>query len=99
VHDLLDKKANGIFHVASDDRISKYEFGLLIAEEFGFDKLLIHKSTLQSQTKLVTRPLDISLSNRKTRELLGRNLGTVKQHIALLHEQEIEGKIQEIQLL
>lgn len=99
VHDLLDKKAKGIFHVVSDDRISKYEFGVLIAEEFGLDKSLIHKSTLQSQTNLVKRPVDMSLANRKVRELLGRNLGTVKQHITLLHQQEVECKTQEIQLL
>ena len=99
VHDLLDKKAKGIFHVVSDDRISKYEFGVLIAEKFGLDKSLIHKSTIISQSNLVKRPIDMSLSNRKVRELLGRNLGTVKQHIALLHQQELEGKNQEIQLL
>jgi dTDP-4-dehydrorhamnose reductase len=99
VHDLLDKKAKGIFHVVSDDRISKYEFGVLIAEEFGLDKSLIHRSSLQSQAKLVKRPVDMSLSNLKVRELLERNLGTVIQHIALLHKQEVESKIQEIQLL
>jgi dTDP-4-dehydrorhamnose reductase len=99
VHDLLDKKAKGIFHVVSDDRISKYDFGVLIAEEFGLDKSLILKSTLQTEGKLVKRPLDMSLSNQKVRELLGRNLGTVKEHIAQLYQQEVEGKIQEIQLL
>jgi dTDP-4-dehydrorhamnose reductase len=99
VHDLLDKKAKGIFHVVSDDRISKYEFGVLIAEKFGLDKSLIHKSTIISQSNLVKRPIDMSLSNRKVCELLGRNLGTVKQHIALLHQKELEGKTQEIQLL
>jgi dTDP-4-dehydrorhamnose reductase len=99
VHELLDKKVKGIFHVVSDDRISKYEFGILIAEEFGLDKSLIHKSNLQSQIKLAKRPIDMSLSNRKVCDLLGRNLGTVKQHISQLHKQEIEGKIQEIQLL
>lgn len=99
IHDLLDKKARGIFHIVSDDRISKYEFGVLIAEEFGLNKSFIQKSTFQSQTKLVKRPLDMSLSNRKVCELLGRNLGTVKQHISLLHKQEIEGKNQEIQLV
>ncbi|MCZ2473317.1 SDR family oxidoreductase [Aquirufa ecclesiirivi] len=99
VHDLLDKKAKGIYHVVSDDRISKYEFGVLLAEEFGLDKSLIHKSTLASQTNLVKRPADMSLSNRKVSELLGRNLGTVKQHIAQLHQQELDGKTQEIQLL
>jgi dTDP-4-dehydrorhamnose reductase len=99
VHDLLDKKAKGIFHVVSDDRISKYDFGVLIAEEFGLDKSLIHKSTLQSQGKLVKRPLDMSLSNEKVIFFLGRSLGTVKEHIAQLHEQELESKTQEIQSL
>jgi dTDP-4-dehydrorhamnose reductase len=99
VHDLLYKKAKGIFHVVSDDRISKYDFGILIAEKFGLDKSLILKSSLQSQDKLVKRPLDMSLSNQKVRKLLGRKLGTVKEQIAQLYQQEVEGKIQEIQLL
>ncbi len=99
VHDLLDKKARGIFNVVSDDRISKYDFGMLLAEEFGLDKSFIHKSSLQSKSNLVKRPADMSLSNQKVRDLLGRNLGTVKQHIAQLHKQEFEAKTQEIQLL
>lgn len=99
IHDLLDRNARGVFHVVSDDRISKYEFGELIADEFGLNKSLIQKSTFLSQTKLVKRPIDMSLSNRKVCEILGRDLGTVKQHIIRLHKQDIEGKNQEIQLL
>jgi len=99
VHDLLLKKATGIYNVVSDDRVSKYEFGVLIAEEFGFDKTLIQKCTLQSETNLVERPLDMSLSNSKVRELLGRNLGTVKQHLSRLHDQEINDDTKKLQLL
>jgi len=96
VHDLLDKNAKGIFNVVSDDRISKYEFGVLIAEEFGLDKSFIRQSSIKSQNNLVKRPSDMSMSNRKVREFLGRSLGTVKEHITLLHQQESETKIQEI---
>ncbi len=99
VHDLLDKKARGIFHVVSDDRISKYEFGMLLAEEFGLDKSFIQKSSLRSKSNLVKRPADMSLSNQKVRDLLGRNLGTVKQHVSQLYQQEFEAITQEIQLL
>ncbi len=99
VHELLHKKAIGVFNIVSDDRISKYNFGILIAEEFGLDKSLIHRSTLKDKPNLVRRPVDMSLSNKKVKDLIGKNLGTVKQHIAKLHQQEIEGKIQEIQLL
>jgi dTDP-4-dehydrorhamnose reductase len=99
VHDLLDKKAQGIYHVVSDDRISKYEFGVLIAEEFGLNKSFINKSTIKSHSNLVNRPVDMSLSNKKVRDLLGRNLGTVKQHIEQLCLQESEEKTKQIQLL
>ena len=71
----------------------------MIAEEFGLDKSLIHRSSLKDKPNLVRRPVDMSLSNKKVKDLLGRNLGTVKEHIAKLHQQEIESKIQEIQLL
>jgi dTDP-4-dehydrorhamnose reductase len=99
VHSLLVRGAKGTYNVVSDDRISKYDFGIMIAEEFLLDKSLIHRATLKHQTNLVKRPLDMSLSNQKVRELLGRNLGSVKQHIAQLHLQEHEAITKEIQLL
>lgn len=99
VHDLIEKKARGIYHVVSDDRISKYDFGILLAEEFGLEKSNIQKCSLLSKPNLVIRPFDMSLSNKKVRDLLGRNLGSVKMHITQLHQQEIQNKITEIQLL
>ncbi len=99
VHELLKKNEKGIFNIVSDDRISKYDFGVLIAEEFGLDKSYIERSSLHSKSNLVKRPYDMSLSNQKVKEFLGKNLGTVKQHIAKLHKQEFETKTQKIQLL
>jgi dTDP-4-dehydrorhamnose reductase len=99
VHELLKKNEKGIFNIVSDDRISKYDFGILIAEEFGLDKSYIERCSLHSKSNLVKRPYDMSLSNQKVKELLGKNLGTVKQHIAKLHEQEFETKTKKIQLL
>ncbi|MEY4861418.1 MAG: hypothetical protein RL059_1117 [Bacteroidota bacterium] len=99
VHDLLERRAKGTYNVVSDDRISKYEFGILIADEFELDKSLIHRASLASQVNLVRRPADMSLSNRKVKELLGRNLGSVKQHIVQLRLQEDKEKTKEIQLL
>jgi dTDP-4-dehydrorhamnose reductase len=99
VHELLEKKAKGIFNIVSDDRVSKYDFGTLIAEEFGLDKSYIKKYYLHDKSNLVRRPFDMSLSNKKAKELLGRSLGTVKQQIAQLCSQEFESKTKEIQLL
>jgi len=99
VHDLLEIKAKGIFHVVSDDRISKYDFGYLLAQQFSLDTCFIQKSNFESNSNLVRRPADMSLSNVKVRKILGRNLGTVKQHVAHLYHQKFEAKTQEIQLL
>ena len=99
VHELLGKNEKGIFNIVSDDRISKYDFGILIAEEFGLDKSYIKRCSLINKSNLVRRPYDMSLSNQKVKELLGKSLGTVKQHIAQLHKQEFEIKTKKIQLL
>lgn len=99
VHELLDRNEKGIFNIVSDDRISKYDFGILIAEEFGLDKIKIERCSIYNKLNLVRRPHDMSLSNQKVKKLLGKNLGTVKQHIAQLHKQEFETKTQKIQLL
>ncbi len=98
-HELLERNASGIYNIVSDDRISKYDFGILIAEEFGLDKSYIQRGSLSNKSNLVRRPLDMSLSNKKVKDLLGRNLGTVKQHVEQLYRQEIEVGTKEIRLL
>jgi dTDP-4-dehydrorhamnose reductase len=95
-HSLVDLKADGIFHVVGDERISKYEFGCKVAEEFGLDASLIKPGYLADHARLVTRPHDMSLSNKKTCRLIGRKLGSVAEHIAELHQQEQSGLAQEI---
>lgn len=99
VHDLINLKACGIFHVGGDERISKYEFGLKVAEEFNLDSSLIKPGFLTDQVSLVQRPHDMSLSNKKTCNLLGRKLGGVDEHIARLHQQEQSGLVQELHSL
>ena len=99
IHDLIDLKANGIFHVVGDNRISKYEFGLRIAEKFGFDSGKIVPGCLVNQSRLIKRPFDMSLSNSKTRTLLGKRLGGIDEQIAILRQQELKGLAEELQKL
>lgn len=91
VHDLIDLKVSGRFHVVGDERISKYEFGLKIAEEFRLDRAMIKPGSLSDQVSLVRRPHDMSLSNQRTRDLLGRDLGAVSEGVARLSELERDG--------
>jgi dTDP-4-dehydrorhamnose reductase len=98
-HDLIASKAEGIFHVVGDERISKYEFGLKIAKEFALDASLIKPGYLADRPSLIQRPKDMSLSNQKTRNRLGRSLGNITEHIARLHQQEQNGLAREVREL
>ena len=99
VHELINLKVSGIFHVVGDDRISKYEFGLRIAEKFRLDSSKIIPGFLANQSKLTQRPFDMSLSNSKVKNLLGKSVGSIQEQITILHQQEINGLAQELQKL
>lgn len=98
-HDLIDLRATGIFHVVGDQRISKHEFGVKIADTFRLNSALIKLGLIADRPSLVQRPHDMSLSNKKTCTLLGRKLGGVDEQIARLHRQEQNGLAQEVQNL
>lgn len=99
IHELINKEATGIFNVVSDSRISKYDFGMMLADEFGLDTTFIVKGMLASNDSIVKRPLDMSLSNRKATDFTGRQIGLVQDHIRLMKTQEYDSNTIEIQHL
>jgi dTDP-4-dehydrorhamnose reductase len=66
---LIKDKIKGIINIVSDERVSKYDFGILIAELFGLDKSLIEKGSIKNNKSLIQRPSDMSLSNFKIKNL------------------------------
>jgi dTDP-4-dehydrorhamnose reductase len=99
VHELVEKKAQGIFNVVGDDRISKYDFGLKLAKEFNLDNNLIEEGKIINRPFLANRPHDMSLSNEKVTNFLGRKMGGLDQHILKLKAQEVNGLAKELQAL
>ena len=63
VNELLDLDTRGIIHVVGNERISKYEFGIHLAEIFELDTRLIIPTLISEKDNLVERPKDMSLSN------------------------------------
>lgn len=96
VHELIEYNAFGIYNVVGDDRISKYEFGISIAEHFGLNNSLINKGKVVDKPELVLRPKDMSLSNKKAVLKINHPLGGINQHLTKLFEQEKSGFINEI---
>ena len=99
VHELVHKKAKGIFNVVGDDRISKYDFGLRLAQEFNLDNALIDEGKIIDKPSLVNRPHDMSLSNEKVTNFLGVKMGGLDEHILKLKTQEVNGLAKELQTL
>ena len=86
IEKLIEKKCSGIYNVVSDERISKLDFGLKIANVFSLDKKLIDSYSISSRNDLVDRPSEMSLSNSK--------LKSEKIYIKPIDEQIKDLKIQ-----
>lgn len=95
-HRLLDLGAAGIYNVVGDERISKYAFGVVLAQVFGLPAENIVRGTLAASKLSVKRPPDMSLDNRKARERLGASLGNPLEDLQLLAAQLRSGRREEL---
>ena len=62
---LIKLDSKGIFNIVSDGKISKYDFGKMLCAIFNLDEKFIVKSKISKNFKLIKRPKDMSLSNKK----------------------------------
>jgi dTDP-4-dehydrorhamnose reductase len=84
---IISKLANenqaGLFHVAGNERISKFEFGQQVARIMNEDPNLIERSSFLESSIAKTRTADLSLSNVKIRDL-GMQIPTISSGIEAL---------------
>ena len=86
VLELLKENKKGIYNVVSNERISKYDFGILIAESLNLPKSLILQGSISKRKDLVKRPKDMSLSNDKLKTKLNIKINTISNQIKCLTE-------------
>jgi len=91
-HELIEKKISGTFNLVGDERISKYEFAIRIAKQFDLPVNLIKRDKMESTNLSAKRPHDMSLSNLKAKEILGRSMGQVDEFLSMLYAQELSGR-------
>ena len=80
-HKLIEQKAKGIFNIVSHDRISKYEFGLMLLKTFNLDSRFIKKGVFNDMKGLILRPMDMSLSNKKLCDFIGHDIQTIEKQL------------------
>tara|TARA_R110000868_G_scaffold155691_6_gene382162 strand:+ start:29737 stop:31851 length:2115 start_codon:yes stop_codon:yes gene_type:complete len=95
VNDLIDKieklveqKESGVFNIVGPDRLTKYQFGLKLAEKFNLDSSLLKKGSIKDLKHLVQRPLDMSLSPEKAEKALGEKMMSMEESLEILKNDE-----------
>lgn len=89
VHILIKSDFKGIYNVVGSERVSKYEFGKIIFNNFSGDFDLITKVKYSNESHLVKRPLDMSLSNQKLIESINMGYEKLEDQVNQLKLDEI----------
>ena len=97
---LIHANAIGLYHVASSERISSFDFANSIAEIFHLDAGLISPMIVQNviTTQKAGRPKDVSLNVTKTEQTLGIKLPTIKEGLVRMRRLKEEGYLRYVEL-
>jgi dTDP-4-dehydrorhamnose reductase len=79
--EMLDASLSGLYHVVSPENLSKYEFGVRIAQRFGFEPGLVEPVRMHEVKRGAPRSLNLVLSPEKVQAALGHPLPTVDEGI------------------
>jgi len=78
---LLNNNNTGIFNISSSMKISKYDFGVLIAKHFDLNHNLIKSDSINNRKNLVLRPNNMSLSNHRIKSHYYKFNGDINDNI------------------
>lgn len=81
---LINLNASGIYNLVSDDKISKYDFGKILSNIFNEDQNFIIKSKISENKKLIKRPKDMTLSNKKLKNKIGYKKINLQNQIKIM---------------
>ena len=74
--ELVERGASGVFHAVSSTPLSKYDFGLTVANAAGLPAGSMVVGSLANATGLAPRGHNLSLSTTKVEEVVGRAMPT-----------------------
>lgn len=97
--DMTDRGVVGVYHVASADAVSKYDFGVRIAEVFGLDPALVEPSSIGDAGLRAPRGRDLSLSVAKAARVLGCPMPTVDEGLRRFRRERDEGTVARLKAL
>ena len=87
LEEVLAADFSGVLNIASSERASKYDFGRVMAEVFGFSLQHVTATTFKEDSLQVRRPHDLSLATTLFRQRFKSPLPTLKEGLMRLHAQ------------
>ena len=81
---LLKKDGIGTYNISSNERITKYDFGVRVAKKLNLDEDLIIPIKIEKKKNLVIRPKDMSLDNKKLTLKLENNVNSLDEQLSEL---------------
>jgi dTDP-4-dehydrorhamnose reductase len=84
---IVDKRLNGIFHIAGAEILNRYEFGLKIAKTFDLDKNLISPVKSSFFPSIAPRPKNTSFSTLRMEKELGIKPLSISNGLKLMKEE------------
>jgi len=83
--EMLQKRLSGIYHVYAPESLSKYDFGVRLAHEFGLDASLIRPISALDSDLPTPRSLNLSMNTDKLQSALGKALPNHTEGLRALH--------------
>ncbi|MBN1666785.1 MAG: SDR family oxidoreductase [Anaerolineales bacterium] len=94
---MLEKGLVGLYHVLSPQCISKYDFGVALAQQFGLDASLIQPTSVQQSGLKAARSPNLTLKIDKLMRDLGDSPPSIFTGLARLHTLYQQGYPQYLQ--
>lgn len=84
VLELAVSDINGVFHLAGNTRVNRYEMALRICSFLKYDNELVEPKKPIVSTGRAPRPADVSLDNRKAGRILKVSMKSLEEGLALV---------------
>jgi dTDP-4-dehydrorhamnose reductase len=97
--EMLEKQLSGLYHVVSSQCLSKYDFGVALAQRFALDDRLISPTSVSEAGLKAPRSPNLTLRSGKLTRALGRpipNLSTGLDGFYTLYQQNYPQKLMEM---
>ena len=88
---MLEQGLSGLYHTVGSEALTKYDFGMKIARQFGFDEGLIQPVSVEESGLIAKRSRNLRLSVHKLSTDLGVDIPGVSTGIRKFYTQFIQG--------